>query len=630
MAITKVTRTLLSTGIVDNSNATAITIDSSENVGIGNSSPSAQLQVGSGTDALTGTGTGQICLSGAGQTIAVTGKPAVYHRNGVGLGLYSDASMSFEINGSTSKTEAMRIDSSGNVGVGTSIPTEKLSILGGHVSVGDSTGANGTEFLLEGYRELYNAAKYGNTSIRTTYSTTTNASDMLFYTASGGTNTTEAMRIDSSGNVGVGTSSPSDYYATELVVDASDEGGISVVNGTTETGYLMFADGTSGTDRYSGYLSYDHNVDALTSRSAGYINFMTGGGTERMRIDSNGNIAIGGTSASNFSGYVTLDLRDTTGGLIDFSEAGAGVYARIQAVVNNSLNIFNRQAYPLILGTNDTERMRIDSSGRVGIGTSSPSAKLEVIHGNVSQGNGVTFGRTASQSWDFWGDSGANVLYSKGNFAIIGTSDSQDLSFRTNNTDRMRIDTSGNVLINQSSSNLTYGKLQVSAGGETAGFGGIVGFFDTDGSVASSNLIQLLAFSGDTDATGGQFIRFSDSNSTMGSVSAASGTTVSYNTSSDRRMKENIVDASSQLDVINNIQIREFDWIKNGHHEVGVIAQELNEVIPNVVQEGGEDVNEEPWGVDYGKLTPYLIKAMQEQQTIINDLKTRIETLESA
>jgi hypothetical protein len=204
------------------------------------------------------------------------------------------------------------------------------------------------------------------------------------------------------------------------------------------------------------------------------------------------------------------------------------------------------------------------------------------------------------------------------------------ISFHTGTafTEGMRIDSAGRVLINQTSSNLTYGKLQVSAGGETAGFGGIVAFFDTDVSVASSNLIQLLQFSGDTDATGGQFIRFSDSNSTMGSVSAASGTTVSYNTSSDRRMKENIVDASSQLDVINNIQIKEFDWIKNGHHEVGVIAQELNEVIPNVVQEGGEDVNEEPWGVDYGKLTPYLIKAMQEQQTIIDDLKSRIETLE--
>jgi hypothetical protein len=114
----------------------------------------------------------------------------------------------------------------------------------------------------------------------------------------------------------------------------------------------------------------------------------------------------------------------------------------------------------------------------------------------------------------------------------------------------------------------------------------------------------------------------------MGSVSAASGTTVAYNTSSDRRMKENIEDASPQLEVINNIQVREFDWKINGHHEVGLIAQELNDLIPNVVLEGGDDVSELPWGVDYGKLTPYLIKAIQEQQTIIDDLKTRIETLE--
>ena len=113
----------------------------------------------------------------------------------------------------------------------------------------------------------------------------------------------------------------------------------------------------------------------------------------------------------------------------------------------------------------------------------------------------------------------------------------------------------------------------------------------------------------------------------MGSV-CNSGTTVSYNTSSDRRMKENIVDASSQLDVINSIQVREFDWKVNGYHEVGMIAQELHAVVPSVVQEGGDDITEEPWTVDYGKLTPYLIKAIQEQQKIINDLKSRIETLE--
>ena len=60
-----------------------------------------------------------------------------------------------------------------------------------------------------------------------------------------------------------------------------------------------------------------------------------------------------------------------------------------------------------------------------------------------------------------------------------------------------------------------------------------------------------------------------------------------------------------------------------------MIAQELHTVIPSVVQQGGDDINEEVWGVDYGKIVPYLIKAVQEQQTIIDDLKSRIETLES-
>ena len=56
-----------------------------------------------------------------------------------------------------------------------------------------------------------------------------------------------------------------------------------------------------------------------------------------------------------------------------------------------------------------------------------------------------------------------------------------------------------------------------------------------------------------------------------------------------------------------------------------MIAQELNTVVPSVVQEGGDDITEQPWTVDYGKLTPYLIKAVQEQQTIIESLTTRLD-----
>ena len=221
------------------------------------------------------------------------------------------------------------------------------------------------------------------------------------------------------------------------------------------------------------------------------------------------------------------------------------------------------------------------------------------------------------------------------NFTTLGTHLSlvytagtgQEMHISRSNGNRVATFTEGqNLLLGDITSNyLTYGALQVARGGYTAGHGGIVGFFDTDVSVASSNLIQVLSFSGDTDATGGAFIRFSDSNSTLGQITAANGTQCSYGVSSDERLKENIVDASSQLDLINNIRVREFDWKVNGYHEVGMIAQELNTVVPSVVQEGGDDITEQPWTVDYGKLTPYLIKAIQEQQTIIDDLKARLD-----
>ena len=80
--------------------------------------------------------------------------------------------------------------------------------------------------------------------------------------------------------------------------------------------------------------------------------------------------------------------------------------------------------------------------------------------------------------------------------------------------------------------------------------------------------------------------------------------------------------------MIKGIKVREFDWKRNDHHELGLIAQEIKDTIPNVVGQGGEDETKNPYGVDYGKLTPYLIKAMQEQQTLIEALTARITTLE--
>ena len=191
-------------------------------------------------------------------------------------------------------------------------------------------------------------------------------------------------------------------------------------------------------------------------------------------------------------------------------------------------------------------------------------------------------------------------------------------------TERMRISSGGGVAIGTTSTgtrSLSVSQLATSDACILASSG--------NSDVTNNAALLQCQFQGDaTPATGSKFILFVNQSAVMGSVTAANASTVAFNASSDERLKENIVDASSQLQTILNTKVREFDWKNNGVHNLGFIAQELNEFIPDVVQEGGDDETKNPWQVDYGKLTPYLVKAIQEQQTLIEDLKTRIETLE--
>ena len=110
------------------------------NIGIGTSSPSSRLQVGDGSNHPAGTvdADASLTLFGAGRKKVEQGKPGIYHRENVGLGLHSDYKMSFEVGGSSTLVEAMRINSLGNVGIGTDSPGQKLSIY---------TGSTGTAAL---------------------------------------------------------------------------------------------------------------------------------------------------------------------------------------------------------------------------------------------------------------------------------------------------------------------------------------------------------------------------------------------------------------------------------------------------------------------------------------------------
>jgi hypothetical protein len=139
-----------------------------------------------------------------------------------------------------------------------------------------------------------------------------------------------------------------------------------------------------------------------------------------------------------------------------------------------------------------------------------------------------------------------------------------------------------------------------------------------------------------TGFTNNELIIFSVNGSAVGDVTT-NGTSVSYNITSDERLKENIRPSAKGLNEVMKIQVRDYNFkSKPGKNETGFIAQELYKVLPDVVHPGGEDPAKEPWTVDYGRVTPLLTRAIQdvngtikEQQGEIDVLKRRLKVLEA-
>jgi hypothetical protein len=502
---------------------------------------------------------------------------------------------------------------------------------------------------------------------KTTTIGTVRASDFKGLQLGGQTNTQD-LTISGS-RVGIGITAPSGSLhisntgTTVMYLEGDSD------NSGQEDAYIKFlVDGQTqealvGWDNNNSTTLFNGNTEnsfAIGCRSNLPIVFATNN-TERMQITAAGRVGIGDSSPGSpldvKSGEAanTANFNSTSGATNITLESNGSLIGQMEFSGPGPSQIVTRTSASLAFGSNNVKTLYITDDDNVGIGTNSPAASLHIkntggtayghfvtIEGDTTDNNnypGISFkAGTLANAYPEIGVSNGGLM-----FSMSGGYHSSNYNNRTkiemNGSDghirlmtggdpaaeKMRITSGGAVLIGDTAQ--TDGELFKVHGSTDAKY--LIRIHQTNTAIASDDLIMQMAFDNDATTTAGaRFITFEDSNTSMGSIAVASNVDqIVYNTTSDERLKENIKDASSQLKTINDIQVREFKWKRNGYEDIGVIAQELEKVYPKAVTKGGDDVSEKPYEVDYSTLVIPLIKAVQELSAKVDSQQKEIEEL---
>ena len=311
---------------------------------------------------------------------------------------------------------------------------------------------------------------------------------------------------------------------------------------------------------------------------------------------------------------IKITIPNTSSDTLTFGSANTPTAAQIAGIDSGSSN-GQLAIYTTASGTS-TERVRVDASGNVGVGTASPSSLLHVSSSaatnwqvrvsGTSAGNfsAARFYNDAGSALDV-GISGSTASYGA-SLGMIGTATNNPLTFKTNDTERMRIDSSGNLLLNTTSTNSNE-KMRIKNGNDS----------------------RAIAFQSASAAECG-YIYIN-----------AGGTGVTYSTSSDYRLKEDIAPMTGALAKVAQLKPVTYKWKINGSHGQGFIAHELAEVVPDCVtgekdavttyidEDGNEATRHAYQGIDTSFLVATLTAAIQEQQALITALTARITALEN-
>jgi len=620
--------------------------DNGTQIGIGTSSPASLLNV-SGGNITVSAGSG-LAWSGD-QTRIITPEDNV-----AGALIQTPGIIRLNAGGS----EKVRVTATGRVGVNTTNPGTTFHVVGGTYLQGqtDVIFANGSILLKQVLTDGVdlqlrpNAGKNGyisftEDSVADRWSIGVSGGDSNFYFRQPYYNSTPRMTLTSGGNLGIGTTSPKSILHANGSIFSGGAGDGFEANGantymsvavgpgvsrgirtsvTSDTGFAgMSIVGMSGTFSTSGLPStgtYDRQLLYLNGNS-GNVGI---GVTPSAKLHVNGGNL--GNSSGNYLGsqiiesfvgngeYVELGSLRTSAGS-DWTTSGFRIQERIDSSYMGYIQFngnSNNGGISFGTGINSVrtsvpEIMRITSAGNVGIGTSSPnsfSGYTTLGLSNPTNGAVLQF---------MQGSTVVGQLFNTANEFYVDSNSTFPLIFRTNSgNERMRITSAGDILIGKSAKALS------SRGVE------IYNTVTENGNIFSSIPNNANSYHV-WDTTNGAF-RFYVSGA--GTIFA---TNTSISSLSDIRLKENVRDIDNALSKIMMLKPRVFDW-KDGagkgiKNDRGFIAQEFEEVFPDLIDEFkvGENDSDEKYKSIRQDLIPMLVKAIQEQQAQIEELKAKLK-----
>ena len=479
-------------------------------------------------------------------------------------------------------------------------------INGARLSTADYTATNSTTVVLGTGAVLNDIVDVVNYTATFTAGITGTGTTNYLTKWTGTSAVNNSIIYDNGTNVGIGTASPTSLLhirssassnVTQKLEHSSTFGAFHIINNASSTLYVgvnnsagsLFG-GSGGV--YGGVISMD-NAFAL--------GFATSG-SERMRILATGNIGIGLIAPTSLLHVYSSASSNVTHRLEQSSTFGAfGIYNNASTTlyvgINNSAGslfggtgsayggvISMDSAYALGFATSGSERMRISATGNVGIGLTAPTSILHIIGNEIRISNSANVNYYGTLTHDA-SVTGANIYNSN--------------------------DTGGHIFQNTGSE-----KIRITNGGSL-----LVGTTTNNGRICSTNDNSDWCFN--TNQTGGAatkfHIRFLDNGTPVGNITST-GSTTSYNTSSDYRLKEDYKEIKG-LEKVLAINVYDFKWKNNEFRMDGVIAHELQDILPYAVS--GEKDGKDFQMVDYSKIVPILVKSIQELKAELDQLKAK-------